>query len=104
MTLYDKRLIIVITASKALEANDRASEIDTNRRDIFIVGLSSNGNPPATHYWCSWQITDTINTRLRAKLQTLIDNNVARVFNGNILSREQVLSNTGLKRINAAPN
>lgn len=99
MDRYSKRLVIVITAAIAAQANTRTRGVDEGG-DTFTVALSVSGSLPATHYWCSWQMTDNIDVDVRRVLQTLIDSGEARVFNGNQRSRAWVLGNIGLKRIN----
>lgn len=91
-----------MNANRASLANIETKKVDIDGGErTFTVRLSASGLPPATHFWCSWQMTDEIDVDLRRVLKTWIDSDEARVFNGNLRSREWVLSNIGLQRINA---
>lgn len=95
---HDRRLTIVVTAAIAAVANARAKEVDTvGGERTFTEGLSLTGLPPATHYWCSWQMDDDWDARIKQKLQNAVDNGNAFVFNGNIRTPEWVLQQLGLK-------
>jgi hypothetical protein len=99
-----KRLIIVVKAAAAAAANARAKEIDiAGGERTFVVGLSATGARPATHYWCSWNLSDGDHDSLRTKLQTAVDSNNARIFNGDLMMPEDVLATVELSRLEDAP-
>lgn len=100
MTLYVKRLIIVVTEALASDANARAKEVDTvGGEHTFSVGLSLTGRPPATHRWCNWALTTREHDRLLARLKTSIDAGLTRVFDGLTTTPDDVLRAVGLKRV-----
>jgi hypothetical protein len=100
MPLHNRRLIIVVKAAAAAAANARAKELDSEGGErTFTVGLSTTGLPPVTHYWCSWQMDDDWDARIKENLQNAVDNGNAWVFNGNIRTPEWVLQQLGLKRV-----
>lgn len=102
--MNNRRLLIVVTANIAANANSRAKEVDLiGGEKTFNVGLSATGNLPATHYWCSWQLGDDWDARLKEKLKQAIDAGNAWVFNGNTRTPNSILTELGLKIIEQIP-
>lgn len=103
MSTHTRRLIIVVDADTAAVANARAAELDVaGGAQTFTVGLSPSGNPPATAYWCSWQMTPGWDSGIRTRLQNAINANKARVYDGLTTTPEQVLAALGLRRLGEA--
>jgi hypothetical protein len=98
--IKNRRLIIVIKAAIRAQANARAAELDREGgENTFNVPLSISGNLPATHYWCSWQLDDDWDRQLKEKLQQVVTNGNAWVFNGNNRTPDSILTELGLQRI-----
>lgn len=96
----DRRLIILVTAEIAAQANARAKELDAEGGErTFTVGLSATGAAPATHYWCNWGLTGSGDAAVRSRLGALVDAGSAKVFDGNSRAPESVLAEVGLRRI-----
>jgi hypothetical protein len=102
-TDYTQRAIIVVTAAAVTAANGRANQVDRTGGDkTFTVGLSATGLVPATHYWCSWLMTPGEYTDLTTRLDGIPNASLhVRVFDGNVMTAEDVLAATGLRRIEA---
>jgi len=99
-TAYTKRLIIVVSAVVSSACNDESKKVDTVRGDkTFTVGLSETGSSPVTHYWCNWVMTPEDETALKDKLKTWTDLGTVKIYDGNSVSPESVLSKLGLKTI-----
>lgn len=72
MTVYTRRIIMIVTAADQETANDIAVNIDPDSggQFTFSVPLSATGNDPATHYACSTLIKPATLTQVEAvKLQ-----------------------------------
>ena len=48
------RYILVAKANRKDVANSHAAAVHPLAADAFSLGLSKDGQPPATHYWCGW--------------------------------------------------
>lgn len=102
--LMTNRAIIVVKAEAAEVANARAKEVDAAGGErTFSVGLSATGKAPATHFWCSWQLPDGDYDVLCQKLQPVVNDNGAQIFNGNRTTPDEVLATLGLTRLEDAP-
>jgi hypothetical protein len=97
---FPRRWILVVPEAVAAAANNHAAQVDRRGGgQTFTVGLSASGAAPATHYWCGWQLTDDADSRIRARLQTLIDAGVVRVFDGSLRTPASVLGELGLRPV-----
>ena len=115
-----KRFIIVVPANKQSVANLDADKVNTGKdQRTFTVGLSASGNLPASHFWCSWLMSDKEIEKLDEDFDTtqavprglanraykavvnLFKSNKhsAKVFDASAWTPEDVLKNLGLKRI-----
>ncbi len=57
-TLYVKRAIIIVTNAVKPQAEALLADVDpTSVPPIFKRGLSASGSLPATHWVCSWVMT-----------------------------------------------
>lgn len=102
MTAFTRRAIVVVTADVAASANAEAKKIDTiGGERTFTVGLSATGAAPATHYWCSWQLTPEQYDQLTSLLATLTTQSKAWLYDGMTTTPEQVLAARALKRLEA---
>ncbi len=100
VTLYTKRLIIVVSAAAAAVTNARAKEIDSEGGEqTFTVGLSATGKEPITHYWCSWAMSDNEHDAMQQKLLLHVTQGEAKIFDGNKLTSDEVLQQMGLQRV-----
>jgi hypothetical protein len=99
-TAFTRRAIIVIPAARLGQANNLAAQVDTGGhgdKTFRGLGLSATGVAPATHYWCSWQLTQADWTSLSAKFP---DGSLGiRYFDADLFNSEQVLTTLGLQRI-----
>ncbi len=103
MTQYTRRAIVVVTADVATIANTQTKKLDTlGGERTFTVGLSASGVAPATHYWCSWQLTPAQYTQLGTLLTTITGQAKAWLFDGATTTPEQVLTIMGLNRVTQA--
>jgi hypothetical protein len=72
VTVYTRRLLIVIPAAQRAAANAAAKVVDPEGGErAFTVGLNTSGRDAdaISHYWCSWQMTPAQETQLRAEFQ-----------------------------------
>lgn len=100
MTAYTKRLLIVVTADVAAQANTHAKGVDAAGGErTFTAGLSPTGQAPATHYWCSWAMRPAEDTDLRSRLAALVGSGKVRVYDGTTTTPGQVLQTLGLQPI-----
>lgn len=52
-------IVIVIPANQEKDANQDADKLDTGKTSqTFTVGLSTTGQLPISHLWCSWWMSD----------------------------------------------
>ena len=113
MATPTKRLIIVVTTDVRADANTRAKQVDTRGGEYtFMAPLFAAGSTGtvATHYWCSWAMSDRDHNNLQALLDSLKTSGEARVFAASPALAEEglatpasVLATLGLERIPAAP-
>jgi len=70
MTVYTKRLIIVIRADVAANANLASKLVDlTGGEFTWNVPLAKSGNPTVpVAYWCNWAMKPSQVTSLKTKL------------------------------------
>lgn len=106
MTLYSRRVIIVIPADLAAQANSRAAEVDTEGGErTFTAGLVPAGSPPGTpptHMWCSWALRIAQNTAIRNRMQAIDVLSRVKIYDGNTRTPESVLQELGLERAQPA--
>lgn len=96
-TIYTSRLIIVIQAGDKDAANAIALQTDPSAGTTFSVGLSATGNLPFTHYWCNWSMTASQDTDIRGRLNALINTGRVKLYDANVFTPEQVLTELGLR-------
>lgn len=76
ITEYSERAIIIITVGQLIAANVQAKLVDTVRGEFtWTVELSPSGNPPATHYWCNWQMKPGELIQLKHLLESIPGHN-----------------------------
>ncbi len=98
------RLIVVVSAAVAATANARAKLIDTVGGEYtFTAGLSADGRAPASHYWCSWKMSNTDHDGLLTEIESIVDDKEAETFDGDTLSPSDVLATLGLMPLEEAP-
>lgn len=98
---HPSRLIIVVSAAGAAQANSKAAEVDREGGQLtFTAPLSASGSRPATHYWCSWALRADRDASIRAKLAALVSAGHVSIHDGTMLSPGQVLTTLGLQRVN----
>lgn len=92
-----RRAIIVVKNEVAVNSNLDAKIIDKIGGDYTFTDsvLSATGKAPSTHTWCSWLLTDTDFTKLEGLFKGNSPNR--RFYDGDKLTPEQVLADTGLK-------
>ena len=101
-SLYTQRLIIVVPLARQATAWTLSKQVDiVGGEGMFRVPLSASGNLPATHFWGSWAMTAAERTSL---LSRFVDGaNGVRVFDGNVVTAESVLTTLGLRRLAGVP-
>lgn len=98
--VYDQRMILVCAASVQGVANAQAKKVDTHGGEFtFTVALSPSGLPPATHYWCNWQMTSEERTALEGYLAGLKNQGLGWAYDAVEYTPEQVLDERGLQRL-----
>ncbi len=105
MTDYDQRLLILVAAPSQLAANQQAAKVDTDGGGelTFTAGLSPSGASPATHYWCSWQMTQAEKSSFTNYLDALVRADRCWIYDGLTTTPEQVLELHGLQRLRPPP-
>lgn len=99
ITMPTGRIFIVIAAVVAT-ANSLALQLDeVGGAQTFTVGLSADGNAPATHYWCSWVVDLTGHPEVEQTLQQAIVNGQAWEFDGETTLPDDALATLGLQRL-----
>lgn len=100
---YTRRAIIVIKASDRLASNNvsrRATLDPIGGSKTFTVPLVpiSAGAPPATHYWCGWQVTQAQWDELWSEFREGNGKRQSRMYDGDVWNAEAVLADMGLMR------
>src|SRR5258705_219116 len=96
--MFTQRLIIIVTAAAAAAANAKAAEIDPEGgAQAFSVGLSVTGALPASHFWCSWQLTPGQEQGLRDRLAAAVAAGDARIYDGTALTPTAALADAALQ-------
>jgi len=97
----DRRLTIVVKAAVVGSANTWAAQVDTGGQGdrTFTVALSPTGLPPATHYWCGWQMDPTDDSGMRTRLAAAVAAGNAFVYDGLTVDPQTVLAGLGLQRV-----
>lgn len=94
------RRIFIVLAAVGATANGLALQLDTvGGAQTFTVGLSADGNSPATHYWCSWVVDLSNHPDIEQTLQQAIQNGQAWEFDGETTSPDDALATLGLQRL-----
>lgn len=107
MSRYTRRAIIVVktTDKDASNAVCTVASLDPAGGDhTFMVGLhpSANPNPPPSHYWCSWQVTQAQWDALFAEFGDGNGKRQSRMFDGDVWTPAAVLATLQLQRQSVA--
>ncbi len=102
------RLLVVLPATVQAWGNRAAwygDGKDDGALETFTVGLSVIENGPMTHYWCSWGgLSEEQYTDLQRRFTTLQAQDYGvRVWDGDTVTPDDVLAETGLHRPTADP-
>jgi hypothetical protein len=96
--MFTQRLIIIVAAAAAAAANAKAAEIDAEGgTQTFNVGLSPAGALPASHFWCSWQLTPAQEEGLRDRLAGAVAAGEVRIYDGTVVTPAGALAGAGLQ-------
>lgn len=100
---YTRRLIIVVDGAVRGTTNSHAQSVDVVGGDrTFTVGLAPAlapaGTPP-THYICNWAMTPSEGAAMRGRLAALISLGRVRVFDGNQVTHQEVLTALSLREL-----
>jgi hypothetical protein len=109
-TTFAHRVTILIPAARQAAINTwwQANLDSLGGASTFTVGLSADGNAPATHYWMSGAFTDTELRAMIARLCTLASISAPALATWNGWTRQQkldwlstnlptILANTGIR-------
>lgn len=102
---YTERLLILIEAGVQNVANLQAAKVDTDGggEQTFTVGLSPTGQPPATHYWCSWQMTPGERASFINFMEALVNSGRAWIYDGEVVTPAEILAEHGLQTPRSFP-
>lgn len=90
------RAIIIVESAYKKDANNVARQIDIigGAQTFGGSGLSNDGKEPPTHYFCSWNCSAS-----EYEFFESIKDSWWKLFDGYVLSLENVLKSLGLKKI-----
>lgn len=103
MTIYTKRLIIIVDGRDRTAARTGASLVDKRRSaGQFNSGCSADGLAPATHYIANWQMDTSQDSALRSQLATLVSSGRVWIYDAASFTPAQVLRDRGLQLVRPA--
>ncbi len=98
-TLYTRRAIIIITNGVKPQAEALLADVDpTSVPPIFKRGLSASGSLPATHWVCSWQMTQAEWDSVQQKIGNVQN---AWVYDAAVWTFAAAIADRGLQGLSA---
>jgi hypothetical protein len=99
---YNRRALIIIPSADKNAANQAALAFDsTGGLNTFTVGLSANGQEPASHFWASIQFREQTFQAVQAIITSQFSSAVMVEYNQDTEPNKpaQVLAEVGLQTI-----
>ncbi len=98
-SLYTKRALIIITNGVKPQAETLLADVDpTSTPPIFKRGLSASGSLPATHWVCSWAMTQAEWNSVQQKIGNVQN---AWVYDAAVWTFAQAIADRGLRGLSA---